>query len=208
MTQQFKFSDENRIITVYNYSPETGEFIGQSDAFISANTGLPAYAAVIAPPQATEDHAVIFTDGKWRLIEDNRQKIVFDTVTGQPVTIYKLGQLPENLTPLAPLTPFDKWDGSAWCVDNDKIAAFARSHRNAFIVATDPMMVSDYCIDDTPLTKAQRTELIATRAAYRSWPTLANWPLIELPELPQWLLIEAVNQGYRVPVWPELSDVA
>ncbi|EMU6154328.1 TPA: phage tail protein [Yersinia enterocolitica] len=90
----------------------------------------------------------------------------------------------------------------------DKLASTARYYRDAFIIATDPMMVSDYSIDDVPLTEAQRSELIATRAAYRSWTTLANWPLIELPELPQWLLIEAVNQGYRVPVWPEQPNVA
>ncbi|HDL8115219.1 phage tail protein [Yersinia enterocolitica] len=64
------------------------------------------------------------------------------------------------------------------------------------------MMISDFSINDNPLTADKLTELIATRAAYRQWPTLDNWPLIELPELPQWLLVEAVNQGYRVPVWP------
>ncbi|EPD1595154.1 phage tail protein [Yersinia enterocolitica] len=85
---------------------------------------------------------------------------------------------------------------------SDQLAAIARQYRNAFIVATDPMMVSDYSIDDTPLTEIQRTVLTTTRAAYRVWPTLEDWPLIELPEPPQWLLIEAVNQGYRVPVWP------
>ncbi|PHZ33731.1 phage tail protein [Yersinia kristensenii] len=66
------------------------------------------------------------------------------------------------------------------------------------------MTLSDYSIDDTLLTNAQRAELTATRALYRAWPTLESWPLIELPELPQWLLVEAVNQGYRVPVWPPL----
>ncbi|CNE48691.1 putative tail fiber assembly protein [Yersinia bercovieri] len=87
----------------------------------------------------------------------------------------------------------------------DQLAAKARAHRDDFIIATDPMMVSDYSIDDAPLTKEQRTELTATRALYRAWPMQENWPLIELPELPQWLLVEAVNQGYRVPVWPPLS---
>ncbi|WP_145510121.1 MULTISPECIES: tail fiber assembly protein [Yersinia] len=87
-------------------------------------------------------------------------------------------------------------------VTADDIAATARSYRDAFIKATDSMMVGDYSIDDNPLTDAQRSELIVIRASYRSWPTLTNWPLIELPELPQWLLIEAVNQGYRTPVWP------
>ena len=90
----------------------------------------------------------------------------------------------------------------------DELAAKARHYRNAFIIATDPMMVSDYSIDDVPLTEAQRSELTIIRAAYRAWPTVTGWPLVELPELPQWLLIEAVNQGYRVPVWPELPDVA
>ncbi|EMY3532207.1 phage tail protein [Yersinia ruckeri] len=69
------------------------------------------------------------------------------------------------------------------------------------------MMVSDYSIDDIPLTSTQRTELMVTRAAYRSWPTLAGWPLIELPVIGEsdksrWLLIEAVNNGYVVPEWP------
>ncbi|HHH0018846.1 TPA: phage tail protein, partial [Yersinia enterocolitica] len=87
-------------------------------------------------------------------------------------------------------------------------ASIARQYRDAFIITTDPMMVSDYSIDDMPLTEAQRSELISTRAAYRSWPTVAGWPLVELPELPQWLLIEAVNNGYRVPVWPDAAYVA
>ncbi|HDM8084439.1 TPA: tail fiber assembly protein [Yersinia enterocolitica] len=93
-------------------------------------------------------------------------------------------------------------DVPASVVTADDIAATARNYRDAFIAATDAMMVSDYSIDDKPLTEAQRSELIVTRAAYRSWPTLTNWPQVELPELPQWLLIEAVNHGYRTPVWP------
>ncbi|HHX7277447.1 TPA: tail fiber assembly protein [Yersinia enterocolitica] len=93
-------------------------------------------------------------------------------------------------------------------ITDDDIAATARRYRDAFITATDALTIIDYSIDDKPLTDAQRSELIAVRATYRAWPTSANWPLIELPALPQWLLIEAVNHGYRVPVWPELPDVA
>ncbi|EOI6839017.1 phage tail protein [Yersinia enterocolitica] len=84
----------------------------------------------------------------------------------------------------------------------DELAAVARGYRDAFILATDTMTISDYSIDDTLLTNAQRAELTATRVLYRAWPTLESWPLIELPELPQWLLVEAVNQGYIVPTWP------
>ncbi|AJJ18341.1 putative tail fiber assembly protein [Yersinia intermedia] len=84
----------------------------------------------------------------------------------------------------------------------NEVATMARRYRDLFIASTDVLMVSDYSIDDTPLTQAQRTELTAIRSDYRAWPTRDNWPLIDLPELPQWLLIEAVNQGYRVPDWP------
>lgn len=93
-------------------------------------------------------------------------------------------------------------------VTADAVAATARRYRDAFITATDAITIIDYSIDDNPLTEAQRSELMAIRAVYRAWPTSDNWPLIELPELPQWLLIEAVNQGYRVPVWPDMSYVA
>lgn len=93
-------------------------------------------------------------------------------------------------------------------VTDDDIAATARSYRDAFISATDALTIIDYSIDDKPLTDEQRGELMAVRLAYKAWPAVANWPLVELPELPQWLLIEAVNNGYWVPVWPELSDVA
>ncbi|WP_235895050.1 MULTISPECIES: phage tail protein [Yersinia] len=88
---------------------------------------------------------------------------------------------------------------------NEALSKLARGYRDAFILATDTMTISDYSIDDAPMSAAQRAELTATRALYRAWPTVESWPLIELPELPQWLLVEAVNQGYRVPVWPPLS---
>lgn len=90
----------------------------------------------------------------------------------------------------------------------DDIAATARRYRDAFIAATDALTIIDYSIDDSPLTDEQRGELMAVRLAFKAWPTVAGWPLVELPELPQWLLIEAVNNGYRVPVWPDAAYVA
>ncbi len=90
----------------------------------------------------------------------------------------------------------------------DDIAATARRYRDEFLTATDPLTIIDYSIDDSPLTDEQRGELMAARQIFKIWPTTAGWPLVELPELPQWLLIEAVNQGYRVPVWPDASHVA
>ncbi|CND23623.1 phage tail protein [Yersinia pseudotuberculosis] len=107
--------------------------------------------------------------------------MVIGTINGHPAWI--------NAPLPAPLT-------------SDELAAKARQYRDFFIEATDPMMVSDYSIDDMPLTSEQRRELAETRLAFKTWPTQENWPRIELPDIPYWLLIEAVNQGYRVPVWP------
>lgn len=93
-------------------------------------------------------------------------------------------------------------------VTADAIAAIARRYRDEFLTATDPLTIIDYSIEDTPLTDEQRGELMTIRHIFKIWPTTAGWPLVELPELPQWLLVEAVNQGYRVPVWPDASHVA
>lgn len=82
------------------------------------------------------------------------------------------------------------------------LAAQARRYRDAFLTATDQMTLVDYSISDVPLNAEQRAELLAARQSYKSWTNEPGWPLIELPELPIWLLIEAVNRGYRVPEWP------
>lgn len=83
-----------------------------------------------------------------------------------------------------------------------ELAAQARRYRDAFLTATDQMTLVDYSISDVPLNAEQRAELLAVRQSYKSWTNEPGWPLIELPELPTWLLIEAVNRGYRVPKWP------
>lgn len=45
----FEMTGENRTIILYNLRSDTNEFIGKSDGFIPANTGLPAYSTDIAP---------------------------------------------------------------------------------------------------------------------------------------------------------------
>ena len=40
----FTFSDEAQILTVYNFSQDSQEYIGESDAYIAPNTGLPIIA--------------------------------------------------------------------------------------------------------------------------------------------------------------------
>ncbi|HGF6567512.1 TPA: phage tail protein [Yersinia enterocolitica] len=196
-------------VAVYNAAPDSGEFVATSNEFIHTGQGLPARAYLDAPPKAKKGFAICRSKDElqWEYKADHRGEVRYSTITGEKITVTVLGEYPLDTTDSAP-SKFNQWDGMRWVPDNDLLATVARQYRDAFIIATDPMMVSDYSIDDKPLTEAQRSELTATRAVYRAWPTLANWPLIELPALPQWLLIEAVNQGYRVPVWPEQPNVA
>lgn len=81
--------------------------------------------------------------------------------------------------------------------------ARARSLRDSFILSTDKLLIDDYTINNEVITDEQRTELMEVRASYKSWPQAEGWPNIELPDIPQWLLIEAVNNGYVVYSWPE-----
>lgn len=116
----FVFSESNRTITVYGYLSDTGEYIGKSDCYIPAGTGLPAYCTHIAPPVAPKGKVVIFNSvsGCWNVVDDHRGKVAYDTKTRQPQTITTLGVLPETLTLLEPQSEFDFWTGKQWKKDN------------------------------------------------------------------------------------------
>lgn len=87
-------------------------------------------------------------------------------------------------------------------VSEDELKSQARKLRDEFILSTDRMLVVDYTINDIPLTAEQREELLKVRASFKSWPNDEGWPQIKLPEIPSWILIEAVDNGYVVPAWP------
>uniref|UniRef100_A0A7M2QMY4 Tail fiber assembly protein n=1 Tax=feces metagenome TaxID=1861841 RepID=A0A7M2QMY4_9ZZZZ len=85
----------------------------------------------------------------------------------------------------------------------DEIKAYARSLRDKFIESTDKMLMADFSINDVSLTDEQQKEVIEIRQKYKAWPMADGWPYIELPVIPRWILIEAANNGYVVPDWPE-----
>ncbi|AYL56230.1 tail fiber assembly protein [Citrobacter freundii] len=117
----FKMTDSNRVITIYNLSSSTNEFIGQGDGYIPANTGLPAYSTDIAPPAEKDGFVAVFDfeSGKWSLVEDHRGKVVYDINTGESITINQLGALPDDVVSIAPEGHFAKWDGEKWVHDTD-----------------------------------------------------------------------------------------
>ncbi|MCW6546993.1 tail fiber assembly protein [Yersinia ruckeri] len=198
-------------MTVFNIAIPSREYFSFAEEYLAEGVGIPANAYLDKPLKVKKGFAVCRSADKsrWEYQPDHRGEIRYSTVTGSVIIISDIGDYPEDSTALAPTAPLDKWDGAQWVVDTDQQAAIARRYRDVFIHATDPMMVNDYSIDDIPLREDQRNELNTTRLAFKQWPKSSGWPFIELPVISPWLLIEAVNNGYVVPTWPEApADVA
>ncbi|WP_100729299.1 tail fiber assembly protein, partial [Escherichia coli] len=53
----------------------------------------------------------------WEYVPDHRGEIIYSTETGESKEITAPGDYPENTTTIAPLTPYDKWDGEKWVTD-------------------------------------------------------------------------------------------
>lgn len=115
----FKMKEEAQTITVYNFRADTLEFIGAGDAYIPPHTGLPAYCTDIKPSKIPEGMAAIFNSSKstWSLVEDHREKTVYDTATRGEIYITELGSVPENTTSMAPDGQYQKWNGKIWVKD-------------------------------------------------------------------------------------------
>ncbi|MBC2611715.1 tail fiber assembly protein [Citrobacter braakii] len=116
------FAEKSGWIVCYLTKPD-GEYIGFIDEFIPATAGLPAGAYIDEPPADEAGKAIIRVGDKWELVDDHRGETVYSTESGQPIEVKAPGDYPENTTPLAPVTPFDKWNGSAWVTDETKLKA-------------------------------------------------------------------------------------
>lgn len=117
----FKISDEPQTIKIFNLSASTMEFIGDSDAYIPAHTGLPAYSTTVKPPSIPDGKVAVFNEEKssWVLMEDHRGISVYDTDSGSMMIISEIGPLPQGLTAIAPDGQFQKWDGEQWIKDEE-----------------------------------------------------------------------------------------
>ncbi|APV88226.1 DUF4376 domain-containing protein [Salmonella enterica] len=120
---KFEFSDEPQILRVFNYAPDTGEFIGESDCYIAPNTGLPGNCTLNEPPLAEPGKTPVWSDDGWQLQEDHRGMMVYDMLTGSESVISELGAFPQNVTVIKPTSQFDRWNGKAWQPNIDDVKA-------------------------------------------------------------------------------------
>lgn len=108
-------------ITVYNYNGETREYISSSNEYLAIGVGIPAHSCLDAPGEYKDGYTICRSvDLKsWEYVPDHRGEIIYSTETGESKEITAPGDYPENTTTIAPLTPYDKWDGEKWVTDTE-----------------------------------------------------------------------------------------
>lgn len=108
-------------ITVYNFDLISREYLTESVESLAVGVGIPANSCTDAPFEGKDGFAVCrktSLDG-WEYVADHRGETVYDTETGQPVEITSPGEYADNVTTIAPSTPYDRWNGSEWVTDAD-----------------------------------------------------------------------------------------
>ncbi|HCJ2192962.1 TPA: tail fiber assembly protein [Escherichia coli] len=115
------FATEAGYITVYNYDGTTREYIGSSVEYLPFGVGVPAHSCVDAPGSNKDGFAICRNADStgWEYVADHRGEIIYSTETGESKEITALGDYPENITTITPLTPYDKWDGEKWVTDTE-----------------------------------------------------------------------------------------
>ena len=132
-------------ITVYNYDNTTREYISSSTEYLAVGVGIPACSCLDAPVTHKAGYAICRSAdfNSWEYVPDHRGEIIYSTETGESKGITALGDYPENTTTIAPLTPYDKWDGEKWVTDTEEqhssAAEAAEAQRQSLI---DTVMAS------------------------------------------------------------------
>ena len=174
----------------YIATPETSEYLGPNDVWVSEGTGLPAGAYPDAPPASAEGKAIVRQATGWQLVTDLRGVVVYDKSTGQPVTVNAIGELLEQYTLLEPSSPYDKWADDGWVKDESaeqqaKLEA-AKTEQSARIANANQQIAIIKPAVDGGYAKPEHTQLLADwqRCRYEltlvpeqpGWPESPQWP--------------------------------
>ena len=108
-------------IIIYNYDGETREYISTSTEYLAVGVGIPACSCLDAPGTHKAGYAICRSVdlNSWEYVPDHRGEVVYSTETGDTKEIAVPGDYPENTTTIAPLTPYDEWDGERWVTDTE-----------------------------------------------------------------------------------------
>ena len=157
------------IPTVYVFDSETNEYKSSHK-----NTFLIEYKqfkikeneTIIKPLINKENFAVCFNKDKqeWEYKEDNRNKIVYSTITKEASIIDYLGVIKDDFTLLVP-NEFDKWENSSWVIDENAIQNnFRQTRDNILSTVVDhyqkPLVWETLTIEQQDKVRAYRQALL------------------------------------------------
>lgn len=114
--------------TIYNFHPQTGEFINEAPADESPlEPGvilLPAFATTAKPPKPAFREVAVFADGQWHIKADWRGVSLFSTADGSAMTIGEIGKAPADVgaTDQAMPSQAHAWKNGSWQLDPAKLA--------------------------------------------------------------------------------------
>ncbi|WJY13245.1 tail fiber assembly protein [Pectobacteriaceae bacterium CE90] len=181
-------------ITVYHVDPQTREYRGASDEYLMQGVGIPAdsYADEPTPPEAGQALRRTADGSAWEQVPDYRGQTVYRTQTGQTQTVTAIGNLPDNVTLMAPATPYDKWDGRAWVTDTDAqhTAAVTVAQQQLATrrrTANDRINELTYAVDLELATDEEKNALLAWKkyVVFLSRVNTATAPDIDWPTVPE-----------------------
>ncbi|GAB6037121.1 tail fiber assembly protein [Fundidesulfovibrio butyratiphilus] len=176
-------------MVIYHYD-RSGVYLGSGEATPSPAEGLlpdgtpkawivPGLATSIQPPKPGVGEVPVFDESQqaWTLKQDHRGTSVWNTESLAHMVVSGLGPIPEGWTTLQPQDAFQKWDGSKWTVDVDRMAESVRAERNARLLATDWTQMPDVVMADDIL-QAWRVYRQALRDFMTDWQPGKRWPEI------------------------------
>ena len=125
------FAETSGEITVY-CTDNQGIYSHATAEYVSEGGSLSAGSYLDAPPQPKQGFVIIRADNSWQYQADHRGTY-YSNETGEKVEHTALGELPENLTALAPLAEPCKWNGTAWVKDEAKIIKLFMQRKEALL---------------------------------------------------------------------------
>lgn len=184
-------------VQVFHFDMASREFIGTEEIYIHVGVGLPAFSCLEEPPVQTEYQVAVRSEDNaaWSVTDDYRGITVYDIQTLASRVITEPGPIPDTVTRSVPLTPYDKWDGSAWVTDADALhaadvtAADVQKKQLITQVSADISILQDAVTlnmatdeEKSRLTSLQAYRVLLNRVDTSLAPDIV-WPLITYSEV-------------------------
>lgn len=182
-------------IQVFHFDLTTREFIGTEDVYIPLGVGIPALSCLDEPPVQNEYQVAVRSkdNSSWTVTDDYRGVTVYDLQTLASHVITEPGPIPDTVTTIAPATPYDKWDGSAWVTDAnaqhaaDVAAADVQKKQLITQVSADISILQDAVAlnmatdeEKSRLTSMQAYRVLLNRVDTSLAPDI-SWPVMTTP---------------------------